>query len=274
MTILKSVIITVFIIVIFLAFDFLFIILNDDLTNYQTVSILYDISSHLTAYSLALLYFKLSKDNFPLTNSIDKRKNKALVFTIFLFLIASQLINLPFFDWKILSNKYLGKSFVLSKYSNYNYSTFLLFKGISALIISPFFEEHIFRYYIFGGLLKKYSFLTSVLISSILFSSIHLASPRNLVPTFILGIICAVIYYNTKKIKYSIYMHLLYNFFWFITFVFSGKYQDFKNYMGYGIFYWVLFFLGISLLCLGFKLITNNKFGLVKRIYKSNCSIK
>ncbi|MGH2566550.1 MAG: lysostaphin resistance A-like protein, partial [Ginsengibacter sp.] len=223
MTIVRSTLITLGIIVILFAFEFLFaftfssVISNNQLTANQNITGLYLILPYLITYSLVLIYFKFSKFNFCLTNKTIQIRIKILVFTIFLIVIGNKFVELPFFDWKILFNKYLGTSFVIGNYSDHRYSTSLLYLALNVVIISPFFEECIFRYYMVGGLLKKYNFLTSILTSSILFSLIHISSPRNLIPTFILGFTSAIIYYNTKKIIFSIILHLLYNFLWFIT---------------------------------------------------------
>jgi len=75
-----------------------------------------------------------------------------------------------------------------------------------SLIAAPILEELIFRGIILDGLLKKYSYLKSILISSLLFGLIHL-NPSQFVVGLIMGIFTGWIYYKTRIITLSILIH-------------------------------------------------------------------
>jgi membrane protease YdiL (CAAX protease family) len=79
-----------------------------------------------------------------------------------------------------------------------------------SIIAAPVLEELIFRGIILDGLLKKYSSLKSILISSLLFGLIHLNTSQ-LVVGLIMGIFTGWIYYKTRMLTLSILIHSVYN---------------------------------------------------------------
>jgi membrane protease YdiL (CAAX protease family) len=79
-----------------------------------------------------------------------------------------------------------------------------------SIIAAPILEELIFRGIILDGLLKKYSALKSILISSLLFGLIHL-NPSQLVVGLIMGIFTGWIYYKTRMLTLSFLIHSVYN---------------------------------------------------------------
>lgn len=81
---------------------------------------------------------------------------------------------------------------------------------IIAVIAAPIFEELIFRGIILDGLLKKYSPIKSILISSFLFGAFHL-NPWQFVGAFILGSFSGWIYYKTQSLSLSIIIHAVAN---------------------------------------------------------------
>lgn len=95
--------------------------------------------------------------------------------------------------------------------------TFLAFvsqTGILAFILmviaAPFLEELIFRGIILDGLLKIYSPIKSILVSSLLFGLVHL-NPWQFVTGLIIGIFSGWVYYKTRSLLPSIIIHAAVN---------------------------------------------------------------
>jgi CAAX protease family protein len=82
---------------------------------------------------------------------------------------------------------------------------------IYMVIVAPILEELIFRGIILDGLLKKYSPIMSILISSILFGIVHL-SPWSFVTGLIMGIFMGWVYYKSKSLLATIIIHASANF--------------------------------------------------------------
>jgi membrane protease YdiL (CAAX protease family) len=81
-----------------------------------------------------------------------------------------------------------------------------IFSFIAIVIAAPVLEELIFRGIILNGLLKRYSPLKSIVISSILFGVVHL-NPWQFVAAFVIGIFSGWVYYKTKKLTLCILIH-------------------------------------------------------------------
>lgn len=100
----------------------------------------------------------------------------------------------------------------------------LTINSISLVLLIPISEELFFRKYIQGGLQKKYKPHLAILVSSILFSFIHLQI-QNLgfdneelntylaFSTFFGGLLTGTIYYFSKSILPAILLHCLWNLF-------------------------------------------------------------
>lgn len=85
-----------------------------------------------------------------------------------------------------------------------------IFSILQSIIAAPILEELIFRGIILDGLLKKYSPIKSILISSLLFGLVHL-DPWQFVVGFIMGLFTGWIYYETRILTLSILIHFVYN---------------------------------------------------------------
>ena len=81
-----------------------------------------------------------------------------------------------------------------------------IFAFFLMVIAAPILEELIFRGIILDGLLKKYSPIDSILISSFLFGLVHL-NPWQFVTGLIIGIFSGWVYYRTKNLLLSIIIH-------------------------------------------------------------------
>ncbi len=208
--------------------------------------------SIFVTYTLAYFSLKRQNESPKFLQNYDKELNKKIILAIVILAIGLFIFRRPFFDWQILSNAYFNTTFKLIDYSNYEFSSYKIYKIILAVIMAPICEEFFFRYHIFAGLLKKCNFYTALFVSSVLFSLIHIDSPRNLLPTFIFGIFSVIIFFRTKNIYYPILLHFLTNLTWAIQLIFTKEYYSFMLFLGTGFFYWliILFGLGISVVTL------------------------
>jgi Predicted metal-dependent membrane protease len=81
-----------------------------------------------------------------------------------------------------------------------------LFTFILTVIAAPILEELIFRGIILDGLLKQYSPIKSILISSLLFGLVHL-NPWQFVTGLLIGLFSGWVYYKTRSLSLSIIIH-------------------------------------------------------------------
>lgn len=77
---------------------------------------------------------------------------------------------------------------------------------ITMVIAAPVAEELIFRGIILDGLLRKYTPLKSILISSLIFGLVHL-NPWQFVAGFTIGIFAGWVYYHTRNLTACIVIH-------------------------------------------------------------------
>lgn len=101
-----------------------------------------------------------------------------------------------------------------------------IFSALTIIIAAPILEELVFRGIILDGLLKKYSPIKSILVSSMLFGVVHL-NPWQFIAAFIIGCFSGWVYYRTRKITLSILIHYTNNLAAFITIYFT----DMESYL-------------------------------------------
>ena len=90
----------------------------------------------------------------------------------------------------------IERTFVL----DYDYTAmFIVLYVLSFVTLLPFVEELVFRRLFFSALRQKVSLFKATLISSLIFSLIHL-DPARLVPAFIVGVALALIYERTQSL--------------------------------------------------------------------------
>jgi uncharacterized protein len=87
-----------------------------------------------------------------------------------------------------------------------------IFSFILLVIAAPLFEELIFRGIILEGMLKNYSPVKAILLSSVLFAVVHL-NPWQFVAGFIIGIFAGWLYYKTRSIAFPLIIHASANLF-------------------------------------------------------------
>lgn len=81
-----------------------------------------------------------------------------------------------------------------------------IFAFTTIVILAPVLEELIFRGVILRGLLKRYSPVTAIIVSSILFGAVHL-NPWQFISASILGMFIGWVYYRTQSISLAIIIH-------------------------------------------------------------------
>jgi len=81
-----------------------------------------------------------------------------------------------------------------------------IFAFMTIAIAAPVLEEMIFRGIVLDGLLKRYSLLKSILLSSFLFGLVHL-NPWQFISGMVVGIFAGWIYYRTKSLSLAILVH-------------------------------------------------------------------
>lgn len=109
--------------------------------------------------------------------------------------------------------------FNIVKNGSFNFSLQVLFMGILIFFIHTLFtgisEEMLFRGYILGNLLNKYSEFRAVIISAVLFTVIHVSSALKFIDyldIFLMGIIFAYLYLLTKSLYLPIGVHFFSDF--------------------------------------------------------------
>ncbi|MEW7292897.1 CPBP family intramembrane glutamic endopeptidase [Aquimarina sp. 2304DJ70-9] len=231
---------------------------TDSLSSDNHLIHYFGITGCLTTVIAYFIVFYLSfKAVFDYNKGIDKVKviKPKFLFYLIAITIGLEFFDRPLFDFSKIYDYLSGaelKPFEFSKSSNLS----VFYRGISVLIIAPIFEELFFRKFLFGELLKKYSSNVSILVSSICFSIIHLPSYRNLIPTFIFGIIACLIYKKTRNIFYTIILHFLANLSWLLLVSYGKSYYEWSYGLNYNFIYWLLFIFGIGLTYIGIKKIT------------------
>ena len=93
--------------------------------------------------------------------------------------------------------------------STYGYSD-IVSSIILLTIVAPIFEELFFRGFIQRRLQGKYSPATAIFTSAILFGVIHI-SPDSIFSAAIGGIIMGYVFYKTRSVIATIFLHALYN---------------------------------------------------------------
>lgn len=79
-----------------------------------------------------------------------------------------------------------------------------------AVVAAPFFEEVVFRGFIFQGLASSWGTVPGILVSAAVFSATH-AQLTVFVPLFILGVVLAWVFYYTRSLWTSIALHAIFN---------------------------------------------------------------
>lgn len=127
---------------------------------------------------------------------------------ILIFQLILPLVNPVDFFEKISNQKITTHQLDLIIFKNPNF--YNIFYFFLMVIITPVIEEILYRGIILNLLLKKYSVLVSIILSSIIFAFIHLKF-IGIGYLFLYGLLFGFAYYKTKSLFTSILLHFLIN---------------------------------------------------------------
>lgn len=82
--------------------------------------------------------------------------------------------------------------------------------GILVVMVGPFFEELLFRGWLFGGLRKRWGVKWALAVSAFLFAIIH-ADPWATPALFVLGLVFGGVYQKTGSLWASVLLHSMWN---------------------------------------------------------------
>lgn len=249
MTVLKAILLTLFLIFIFsitqIGFGFMIYkteLLSEYFRKYPTITV--GISVIIAYYSVLKLFGK-SNLNFKKIISFKDLKFRYFFYFI-LIIIGLEFVQHPLFNLKEVWAYFNSGDFEF-KTTHFNGFTPLFWvKAITVLVISPIFEELFFRRFLLKELLVKNTLLVAILTSSLCFSIIHIETPLSLIPAFIFGIISGLIFIKTDKIIYSIFLHFLINLKAQIFYVFDVNLDSWLLNLHFNYVYWILFLLGCN----------------------------
>ncbi|WP_324721629.1 CPBP family intramembrane glutamic endopeptidase [Salinimicrobium sp. HB62] len=192
-------------------------------------------------YGLIFYFSKFRPDLKMVPFKLNSLRPETLLY-ILLIAIGLEFLDRPLYDFKRIWNFLsLGNA---EPYYLPEADIFIIYTGVFAICLAPLFEELFFRKFLFGKLLSRYSTTTSILVSSLCFSLFHLPSFRNLLPTFIFGVIACLLYKKTKNILYTIILHVLVNFLWFTLQFWGGDFYNWIFELQFNSIYWMLFLFG------------------------------
>lgn len=159
----------------------------------------------LLIFGFLIKKFYLDKNNEILVNKIPTLMGViSLVFLVFSFkLIYNNTIAL-------VLEKYITFDFIdlMEIYEPLIEQPVQLF--LSIVIVAPIVEEVLFREILLNKLLKRYSAMKAIVISSLLFAVVHL-SIFSMINALLLGGIFGYIYYRYKSVVLCIFLHSLAN---------------------------------------------------------------
>ena len=83
-----------------------------------------------------------------------------------------------------------------------------IMRFLTLVVLAPFFEEVIFRWFLFHKLAVKSTPLKAMVLSSLVFGILHL---ENAIPTTMIGIVVCVVFMKYKSLFPCIVIHLFHN---------------------------------------------------------------
>ena len=170
-----------------------------------------NISFGLLNFTIAVVVLLISIDS---SDKISLKKSTIITFLILvLSMIVYYLLTYIIYDVFGTSVNSLTAIYVTEMYMQNKY-VYVIF-----VFLTVFFEEVVYRKLLFGYLYDLYSgcnrcvrFITSLLVSAIIFGAIHDgALSSGMIYYVIAGISFTVVYYYTKRISAAIAIHFLYD---------------------------------------------------------------
>jgi len=155
----------------------------------------------LGVYVFALRPKKLSWEEVGI-NKVSAKDWKIIILYSFIVLIGAVLITLA---TSVIGNS-ISNSKTESIQQNVTFFTVLI-AFISAAIISPIYEEIFYRGFLYRWLRTRIGFSGAILLSSIIFTVIHIPTYNTMPVNFFSGIIFALAYEKTGSIWTSVIIH-------------------------------------------------------------------
>lgn len=199
----------------------------DDYFSFTSKLIALDVWFWISEIVIILILIKLWKVSFNI-NLIDKISMRQLGLIILISLSAYFIENIV--DVSNFMDKMIDKSIVFDKFNlrePIGPKTLYFTDMINTLIMAPIIEEILFRKLFFNKLKTVFTSNISIIITSILFSAMHLNLDLFLV-YFLIGVMYTYIYHLTGSLTFNILLHffsnLMYYFFERSDVPFSNKY--------------------------------------------------
>jgi membrane protease YdiL (CAAX protease family) len=155
----------------------------------------------------SLLILRTFDYSLPSFKNVKFKGILLITLTTILIVQADPILNILKL-YQSLSSGTIGVVFFQNEfYSNFNQNpyenSYLLFR---AVILVPFFEEIIFRYFVISELMKRHNSIVAVIMSSILFSLIHMDLEQSLY-AFVIGIFFGYLFVKKMNIWLIIFLH-------------------------------------------------------------------
>jgi uncharacterized protein len=178
---------------------------QNDLYALMLMGIIMSIVFMVTLYLVTMRPFHLSWKELGLT-SFPKKYWGAITGWLIVLLIGSTIILeiMMMFGGTYENNKTEGIQ------ANLAFFPFLL-AFITACIISPIYEEILYRGFLYRWIRTKYGVKTGIIISSTTFMLIHIPTYNTLPVNFLTGLVFAWTYEKTKSIVPAIILHAAFN---------------------------------------------------------------
>lgn len=189
----------------------------------------------------------------PINNPGFGRLGGFLSFIIFFFLIfAFNIVTEPLSSWMGIPD------FIKEVMKQMKENPLTMF--ISVAVFAPLFEEVLCRGIILRGLLHYYSPWKAILWSSAMFAIMHL-NPWQAIPAFLIGGLMGWIYYKTRSLWATIFIHFLNNSFSFAITVLFPKLPDDVTFSSIipGNYYYITFLIAL-LFTVGAIYLMNQKY--------------
>jgi membrane protease YdiL (CAAX protease family) len=160
--------------------------------------------------TIPLILYVSKKSGIPINWTVVTQPQIHHILLLILLVISTVIITQPFiypieYFSDLIEGRFRFISIVVPEFN-----LLFILKFFTIVIIAPVFEEIFWRKQIFGLLLKKYSPALAIVLSSMLFACGHLRI-YDFGSLFIWGLIFCFVYYKSKSIELSIFIHSISN---------------------------------------------------------------
>lgn len=163
---------------------------------------------------ILVLLLILNRERLELNKYVvlNIRMNWRMFFALIVLSIGFYVIKHPIYFFDSLVN-YGGSTDLHFTINNQQLNWSVI---VTMVILTPIFEELLFRGYIFTRLRKEFNIVTAITINCILFSLVHLPDVSAAVNALLLGVISCLLMIWTRTIVLPILLHFSVNLFWYI----------------------------------------------------------